>query len=393
MRAQAEVATSSKPAARRPPYRADQVGSLLRPQALREARERLLGAHTADANIGPHANAELRAIEDEFIREAIQMQERVGLKAVTDGELRRRSWMLELFLSWDGIGASRTGLSSIQWRNETGSSQDMTEFRVTGPIRWKPSAVIPAFKFVRDNTKVTPKVGLPAASVVHYFLASGGNLESTPYKDMEALWDDLIGAYKKELSALTQEGATYIQIDDVCFAYLCDPVHRRFVQSRGYDPDQLLETYAEKINESIAGLPANVTVTLHTCRGNREGHWVAEGAYDPVADILFNRINVHGYFLEYDSERAGGFAPLRHVPKHKMVVLGLVSSKLPALEDADTLRRRIDEASQVIPLEQLAISPQCGFASSYRGNPLTLDDQERKLARLVEVARDVWGEV
>lgn len=393
MRAEAKAGVSSNQAVRRPPYRADHVGSLLRPQALREARERLLGAHTADSNIGPHDNAELRVIEDEFIREIIRMQERVGLNAVTDGELRRRSWMLELFLSWDGIGASRTGLSSIQWKNESGSSQEMTEFRVNGPIRWKPSAIIPAFQFVRDNTRVTPKVGLPAPSVVHYFLANGGGLQSTPYKDFDAFWADLISAYRQELDALVKAGATYIQIDDVCFAYLCDPVHRRFVQSRGHDPDALLETYAEKINDSIAGLPNNVTVTLHTCRGNREGHWVAEGAYDPVADILFNRINVHGYFLEYDTNRAGGFGPLRHVPKHKMVVLGLVSSKVPALEDADTLRRRIDEASKVIPLEQLAISPQCGFASSYRGNPLTPDDQERKLARLVEVARDVWGEV
>jgi 5-methyltetrahydropteroyltriglutamate--homocysteine methyltransferase len=389
-----QVKERQKTAARSaPPFHADHVGSLLRPPELQRAREQILGAHTAEANIAPHDNDQLRTIENRFIREAIAMQERVGLKAATDGELRRRSWMLELFLAWDGLTANRSGQSGLKWRNETGANQDMTEFRVTGPIRWNGSAIVKAFQFLRDNTKVVPKVGIPAPSVVHYFLADGGRLDSTGYKDFDHFWGDLIRAYRQEIDALVAAGATYIQIDDVCFAYLCDPVHRDFVKQRGNDPMRLLEIYADRINDAIAGLPGHVTIALHTCRGNREGQWVAEGAYDPVADILFNRLNAHAYFLEYDSDRAGGFGPLRYLPKDKIAVLGIVSSKRSQLEGADELTRRIEEAARVVDLSQLAISPQCGFASSYRGNPLTLADQEAKLRRLVEVAQNVWGEV
>jgi 5-methyltetrahydropteroyltriglutamate--homocysteine methyltransferase len=226
---------------------------------------------------------------------------------------------------------------------------------------------------------------------VHYFLANGGKLDPKVYADQDAFWHDLIAAFQREVAELANAGATYIQIDDVCFAYLCDPVHRAHVQSRGYDPDALVRLYADKINHAISTAPAGVTFTLHTCRGNREGHWVAEGAYDAVADVLFNRINVKAFFLEYDTERAGGFGPLRYMPANKIAVLGLVSSKKPALEPAATLISRVEEAAKIVPLDQLAISPQCGFASSYRGNPLTLEQQEAKLRRLVEVAERVWG--
>ena len=319
------------------------------------------------------------------------MQKRVGLKLATDGELRRRSWMLELFLGWEGIGATRSGGGPIKWRNETGASQEMTEFRIYRPIRWGPSAITRAFRFLKSQTDLVAKVGLPSPCVVHYFLENGGRLDPKVYPDQDAFWHDLVTAFQREVVELSNAGATYIQIDDVCFAYLCDPVHRAHVKSRGYDPDELVRLYADKINQAISTAPSDVTFTLHTCRGNREGHWVAEGAYDAVAEVLFNRINVKAFFLEYDTDRAGGFSPLRYLPSNKMVVLGLVSSKKPALEPAATLINRIEEAAKVIPLDQLAISPQCGFASSYRGNPLSLEDQEAKLRRIVEVAERVWG--
>lgn len=374
-----------------PPFRADHVGSLLRSPELKKARETLLGPHTAEANLAAHDNSALRDIEDQQIRDAIAMQKLVGLKLATDGELRRRSWMLELFLGWEGIGATRSGGGPIKWRNETGASQDMTEFRIDRPIRWGPSPITRAFRFLKSQTDLVAKVGLPSPCVVHYFLANGGKLDPKVYPDQDAFWHDLIAAFQQEVVELSNAGATYIQIDDVCFAYLCDPVHRAHVKSRGHDPDALLRLYADKINQAISTAPPGVTFTLHTCRGNREGHWVAEGAYDAVAEVLFNRINVKAFFLEYDTERAGGFGPLRYMPSNKMAALGLVSSKKPALEPAATLINRIEEAAKVIPLDQLAISPQCGFASSYRGNPLSLEDQEGKLRRIVEVAERVWG--
>jgi 5-methyltetrahydropteroyltriglutamate--homocysteine methyltransferase len=300
--------------------------------------------------------------------------------------------MLELLMDWDGIGATRSGGGPIKWRNETGASQGMTEFRVDGLIRrHSTSAIVKAFRFLKAETDLVAKVGLPSPSVVHYFLANGGKLDAAIYRDQEAFWHDLNGAFRGEIAALVDAGATYIQIDDVCFAYLCDPVHRAHVESRGYDADALVRRYIEEINEAVSAAPGHVTITLHTCRGNREGHWVAEGAYDAVAEVLFNEMNVKGFFLEYDTERAGGFGPLRILPPDKMAVLGLMSSKVAALESEAALTRRIDEAARVVPLEQLAISPQCGFASSYQGNPLTLDQEEAKLRRLVEVAERVWG--
>jgi 5-methyltetrahydropteroyltriglutamate--homocysteine methyltransferase len=373
-----------------PPFRADHVGSLLRPERLKAARERLLGAHGVDTNFAPHQNEELRKIEDDCIRDVIAMQERVGLQSITDGEFRRRSFMLELYLSWGGFEASKSSVGSFKWKGKLNATEDLTAIAIAGPIRWKESAVLAAFKFLKANTRRTPKVCLPAPNLAHYFLANSGKLDGTPYADIDAFWSDLINAYRQELRSLVEAGATYIQFDDVSFAYLCDPAHRAYAVARGYDPDALIETYASKINEAISDLPPHVTVTVHTCRGNREGSWVAEGAYEPVADVLFNRTNVSGYFLEYDTDRAGGFGPLRYLPKGKTVVLGLLSSKSPALENIDTLRHRIDEASKIVHLEQLGLSPQCGFASSYRGNPLTEAEQEAKLARVVEVAELVW---
>jgi 5-methyltetrahydropteroyltriglutamate--homocysteine methyltransferase len=371
----------------KPPFRADQVGSLLRPERLKKAREQFLGPQTPTSSLGPHDNAALRAVEDDCVREVVAMQERVGLQAVTDGEFRRRSWWLELILGWQGFEADRTGSAKLKWRDASGVTQGFSDLNVVGPIRWRPSSVVRAFEFLRANTRRLPKVTMPAPNCVHYY--TGGKLGY--YKDTDQFWADLVAAYRTEIKALVDAGARYIQLDDTSIAFICDPAHREYVQSWGEDPMQLLDMYAQRINETVAGLPADVTITLHQCRGNREGNWAAEGGYDPVADVLFNRINVNGYFLEYDTARAGGFEPLRFLPKGKRVVLGLVSSKSPRVETADELVRRIDHAAKVAPLEQLALSPQCGFASSIKGNPLGHAEQEAKLARIVEVADKVWG--
>ena len=370
------------------PFRADQVGSLLRPERLKQAREKFLGPQTPTSAIGPHDNAELRAVEDDCIREVVAMQERVGLRAVTDGEFRRRSWWLELILGWEGFEADRTGSAKLKWRDASGPTQGFSDLNVVGPIRWGPSSVVRAFQFLKANTTRVPKVTMPAPNCVHYY--TGGKL-GFYRNDRDRFWADLVAAYRKEIAALVEAGARYIQLDDTSIAFICDPAHREYVKSWGEDPMRLLETYAEKINETVAGLPSDVTITLHQCRGNREGNWAAEGGYDPVAEVLFNRINVNGYFLEYDTARAGGFEPLRFLPKGpKRVVLGLVSSKSARVETEAELMQKIEAAAKVAPLEQLALSPQCGFASSIKGNPLGPAEQEAKLSRIVSVAEKIW---
>ena len=373
----------------KPPFRADQVGSLLRPEALKQAREKYLGPQTPTNAIGPHRNSSLRSVEDQCIREVIAMQERVGLKAVTDGEFRRRSWWLELILGWEGFAADRTGSGTLKWRNESGVTQGFSDLKLTGRVRWRPSSVVNAFTFLKNNSKAVPKVTMPAPNCVHYYM--GGQIPASIYPDRDVFWADLIKAYKSEIKALVDAGARYIQLDDTSIAFICDPAHREYVRSWGEDPEDLLLLYSSAINAVLEDVPDDVAVTLHQCRGNREGNWAAEGGYDPVADVLFNRIDVDGYFLEYDTARAGSFEPLRLVPKGKRVVLGLVSSKRPELESADFLRNRIETASKYLSLDQLALSPQCGFASSVKGNPLGPAEQEAKLRRIVEVADKVWG--
>ncbi len=374
----------------RPPFRADVVGSFLRPARLKVAREQLLGPQTPDQHLGPHGNAELVAIEDECIREVIAMQERAGLQAATDGEFRRRSWWLDLIMGWEGFSADRKGHSEMSWRNAQGVTQASSRLWVTGPIRWRESATVRAFKFLKENCKIVPKITLPAPLILHMFGGGDKGILEGHYKDIDAFWADVVKAYRTEVKALVDAGATYIQFDDTSIAFLCDPMHRESVRRWGSEPDALLRLYAARMNDVLADVPAHVTVTFHQCRGNREGSWMAEGGYDPVADVLFNAINIHGYFLEYDFARAGTFAPLRLLPKGKVVVLGIMSSKTPELESADDLKRRIAEAAKFTPLDQLAVSPQCGFSSSIGGNPLSEDAQEAKLRRLVEVARDVW---
>src|SRR6266508_1627635 len=320
------------------------------------------------------------------------MQERVGLRAVTDGEFRRRSWWLELIMNWEGVAADRSGTSEMAWRNQNGVRQASSRLWITGPIRWRESPIVRAFEFLKASTTRVPKVTIPAPIVLHMYAGGDKGIREGHYRNLDAFWDDVVRAYRRELSALAVAGATYIQLDGTSIAFLCDSMHRATVERWGNDPDELLLQYAERINQVIAVVPAGVTVTLHQCRGNREGQWMAEGGYDPVADVLFNRIEAHGYFLEYDTPRAGSFAPLRLLPRGKIVILGLVSSKTPARESAESLKRRIDEAARFAPIEQLGLSPQCGFASSVVGNPLSQADQEAKLARIVEVAADMWGD-
>ena len=375
----------------KPPFRADHVGSLLRPEVLKGARETLLGAQTADRNIGPHDNAELRAVEDQCIRDVVAMQERIGLRSVTDGEFRRRSWWLELIMNWDGFSATRQGASSpFAWRNEKGKQQDFSTLWVTEKIRWRASAVVRAFEFLKANTKAVPKVTMPAPQVVHCFMGGDPAVRNSCYGDGEPFWEDLVSAYRQELAALADAGAKYIQFDDVGIPFICDPDYAEVFRSWGTSPEALLRDYARRVNQVLEGLPDDVTVTIHQCRGNREGLWAAAGGYDPVADILFNEINVDGYFLEYDTPRAGSFEPLRYLPEGKIAALGLVSTKTPELESADYLKRRIEEASRFAPLERLSLTTQCGFASSLGGNPLSQEDEIAKLSRIVEVAHEIW---
>lgn len=379
------------PQKERPPFRADHVGSLLRPDAIKQAREKLLGADTADVNLAPHDNEELRAIEDRCILDVIALQKRAGLRSATDGEFRRRSWWLETVMNWEGFSATRQGASSpFAWRNENGKQQDFSMLWIKEKIRWRPSAVVRAFEFLNANTDAVAKVTMPAPQVVHGHLGGDKAIQDSLYGDVDAFWEDLVAAYRQEFNALVGAGAKYIQFDDTLIAFLCDPDYQDAVRAWGQEPQQALEEYARRTNQVIDGRPDDVTVTLHQCRGNREGMWSAQGGYDPVADVMLNQINVDGYFLEFDSERAGSFEPLKYLPKGKTVVLGLVTTKRPDLESADGLKRRIEAAAKFAPIEQLALTPQCGFASSVVGNPLTEADEEAKLARIVEVAHEVW---
>ncbi|MGE3934138.1 MAG: 5-methyltetrahydropteroyltriglutamate--homocysteine S-methyltransferase [Rhodospirillaceae bacterium] len=388
------MATSLKatPAAGRPPFRAEIVGSFLRPAKLKAARERFLGPQTADSNNGPHDNAELRAVEDDCIREIVAMQERAGLKVVTDGEFRRRNWSMDLLLNWEGLQASRTGNTELTWKGREGRANEQSSvFTFSAPLRWRPSKLVQAFKFLQSATRVTPKVTMPGPCLVHNLAGGDNRIRQSIYRDTDSFWADVVAAYRAEIQALIDAGCRYIQLDDTSFAMLCDPDLRRTIDGWGQPVDALLREYTRRTNEVVAGFPAEVTFALHQCRGNREGMWMASGGYDPIADVLFNQTNVAAFFLEYDTDRAGTFAPLRYLPRGKTAVLGLMSTKTASLESADELRRRIDEAAAIAPLDQLAISPQCGFASSIGGNPLSEAEQEAKLARLVAVATEVWG--
>jgi 5-methyltetrahydropteroyltriglutamate--homocysteine methyltransferase len=378
-----------------PPFRADHVGSLLRPDRLKRAREELLGPQTVDQNLGPHDNDALREIEDACVAEAIELQRAAGLRSATDGEFRRRSWWLELIMGWGGVSATREGASSpYSWRNKAGEQQKFSSLTLNDRITWRPSAVVRAFEYLAAHVGdgVAAKVTIPAPQMVHCMVGGDQAVRDGFYGDVEAFWEDVVAAYRHEVTALADAGARYIQFDDTAIAFLCDPALRDVVRGWGRSPEDQLAEYAQRMNQVIEVLPEGVTTTLHQCRGNREGMWAAEGGYDFVADAMFNAIDVDGYFLEYDSERAGTFAPLRFVPAGKVVALGLVSSKSPVLEPRGDLMGRIDAATRHVPIERLALAPQCGFASSIGGNPLSEAEEAAKLALIVDVAKEVWAD-
>ena len=365
-----------------PPFRADHVGSLLRPKALHEAR-----AKREKGEIGAEA---LRAIEDQAIKDAIALQESAGLQAVTDGEFRRTHYLVDFLTGFTGIVPTHTSYA-LSFHGEDGATgETRSMLTVTEKIRRSRPVMLDSFKFLQAATKRTPKVCLPSPTWIHM---RGGRrtVSATAYPDIEEFWNDLIKAFHEELKDLAAAGCTYIQLDEITFAFLCDAQVRDRVRADGLDPDQLTRDYARIVNDIAAGAPETMTVTVHTCRGNFQSMWMAEGGYERVAGVVFNQPDVDGYFLEYDSDRAGGFEPLKYIPKHKKVVLGLVSSKKPELESKDVLKRRIDEAAKYFPLDRLCLSPQCGFASTHHGNRITEDIERKKLALIVEVASEVWG--
>ena len=366
----------SRPA--RPPFRADHVGSLLRPPELREARAR--------ASRGEIDRAELRAVEDRCIRDAVAFQESIGLRSITDGEFRRDWWHIDFLRGFDGVETS-TESFGVKFQ---GADEQPPLMRVTGKIRRSRPSMLDHFTFLRSVTKGTAKFCLPSPVMLH---ARGDRptLNAT-YPDPAEFWSDLIAAYREEIRALCEAGCTYLQIDDTTVAMMCDPKMREQVRRLGDDPAALPATYADAVNAAVRDVPPEVTVAIHTCRGNFKSTWMASGGYDAVAETVFNRLKVAAFFLEYDTERAGGFEPLRFVPKGTKVVLGLISSKVPELEKKDDLKRRIEAAAKYVPLEHLCLSPQCGFSSTHHGNKVTADDQRRKLALVLEVAQEVWSE-
>jgi len=366
-----------------PPFRADHVGSLLRPPELLRAREELAqGRLSAD---------ELQGVEDDAIRDAVRMQEEVGLQSATDGEFRRASWHMDFIYQLDGIDQADEQVR-VEFHNEQGDLEfTAAALSVHGRVGLSKTIFGDAFEALKSMTATTtPKLTIPSPSMVHY---RGGRaaISEDVYPDVEAFWSDLTAAYRDEVQRLGELGCTYLQFDDTSLAYLNDPKQREYVAGIGGDPDRQHVHYIHHINEALAGRPDGMSVTTHMCRGNFRSSWVAEGGYDFVAEALFNELEVDGFFLEYDDARSGGFEPLRFVPAGKMVVLGLVTTKRGELEEKDELKRRIEDASRFVPLDQLCLSPQCGFSSTVEGNALTYDQQVAKLRLIVETAQEIWG--
>ena len=368
-----------------PPFRADHVGSLLRPPELARARAEFK-AGTIDADA-------LRDAEDDAIRGVIELQRSAGLQSVTDGEFRRTSWHMDFIYSLQGIEQVQGESIHVQFRSDDGEyDYAPPAMRVAGKVGLDGTIFASAFEFLRDNAAAaqTPKLTIPSPSMVHY---RGGNssIDESVYPQIEGFWDDLTAAYARQLAGAYELGCRYLQLDDTSLAYINDPAQRAHIEQIGGDPDHLHEQYIANINKALADKPQDLVVTTHLCRGNNQSMWAAEGGYDFVAEALFGDLNVNGYFLEFDDERSGTFEPLRFVPAGKQVVLGLVTTKRPALEDADLLKRRIEEASQFVDVDQLCLSPQCGFSSTEEGNKLTIDEERAKLELIVGVAEDVWG--
>lgn len=379
---QEETRMTATPPRQRPPFRADHVGSLLRPTELREAR--------AAKAAGTLPAETLRAVEDRHIAEAIRRQEALGLRAATDGEYRRAYWHYDFVAGLDGCELYVPD-EKIAFK---GGVLLPHKLRVNGRIAWNRPVFIEDYSFTAGQVRTAiAKQTIPAPSVVH-FRGGRQSIDTSVYPELGPFFADLGEAYHDAVQAFAAAGCRYLQLDEVNIAYLCDPEQIAALKARGEHVEGLLDQYAALINRAIEGRPADMTISMHLCRGNFRSTFVATGGYEPVAEVLFNQIGVDAYFMEYDTERAGGFEPLRLVPRgDKIVVLGLVTTKTGALETKDELKRRIDDASRYLPLEQLALSPQCGFASTEEGNLLSTDEQWRKLELCVEVAREVWGQV
>ncbi len=366
----------------KPPFRADHVGSLIRPERLVAAR---LGREA-----GAVSDEDLLRIQHDCIREVVKIQEDLGLKVCSDGEFNRQSWQSDFLLKIGNVAKTESKIR-VRFHSKTGTRDSAPpSLQVVGKLSRPAPIFVDDFRFLASIAKATPKVTLPSPTVVH-FRGGRNAIDRNAYPDMEEFYADLARVYREEFAGLVGVGCRYLQIDEVNLAYLCDPALRAEVVNLGEDPASLPKTYAKLINSTLTDLPADMTVAMHLCRGNFGGMWVADGGYDPIADMLFNEINVNGYFMEYDSERAGGFEPLRFLPKGKVVVLGLVTTKSPDLETKDDLKRRIEQAAKFVPLEQLALSPQCGFSSGIGGQTMTVDQEIRKLELIIETAREVWG--
>ena len=362
-----------------PPFRADHVGSLLRPASLKEARARLAK--------GEISAEQLRAVEDREIETAIKKQEEVGLKLATDGEFRRSWWHFDFYKGLDGIEMFDTGKGIVFAGVETKAEA----IRIVGKLGFSGHRHLDDFKFLKAHTKVTPKMTIPAPSTMH-FRQGRRNISRQVYPDLDVFFDDLAATYRKAIRAFYDAGCRYLQLDDTAWSMMCDPKEREQSRTRGDDPDALPAIYAAMTNKALEGKPADMAITMHSCRGNFRSTFIASGGYEFVAEQLLGKVAIDGYFLEYDTDRAGGFEPLRYFPKgNKQLVLGLVTSKSGKLENKDDIRRRIDEATKYVALDQLCLSPQCGFASTEEGNVLAEDEQWAKLRMIVELAEEVWG--
>jgi 5-methyltetrahydropteroyltriglutamate--homocysteine methyltransferase len=366
-----------------PPFRADHVGSFLRPKLLLDAREQF--------RIGAIDSARLRAVEDEAIRGIVRFQEELGLRGITDGEYRRTYFHIDFLTQLAGVETK--GGIHVKFHSAKGEVDfEPPVMQVTNKVRHARAIQRADFEFLRSVTSRTPKVTIPSPTMLH-FRGGRNAISREAYPDLDAFYDDVAAAYADELQSLGEAGCTYVQFDDTNLAYLCDEKMREGARQRGDDPNDLPRRYARLINATIAHRPKGMKVCVHLCRGNFRSAWAAEGGYEPVAEVLFNELAVDGYFLEYDDPRSGDFAPLRHVPKGKIVVLGLVSTKVGALESKDYLKRRIDDAAKRVPLEQLCLSPQCGFSSTVHGNDIAMESQAAKLRLVIDTAREVWGAV
>lgn len=374
-----ESASLYKPGSGRPPFRADHVGSLLRPAALKAAFKQHMKKEIDDATFDKVMN--------QCILDVLKMQEEVGLSVANDGEFRRGSYWSRFV---ERIAGFEIRLAVFKFRDDSGHEMDFTAPHAIGKVSRRQPLALDEYLYFRDHTRLNGKITLPAPSTMHFYRASDF-ADKSAYTDSDSFFADLGRAFAEEIAELAKAGCRYIQLDEVALAMLCDPSIREQVKSFGEDPDRLVDLYVDAINKAVAGAPKDVALGVHVCRGNYKGHYMASGGYDSVAEKFFSGVKVNHFLLEYDTERSGGFEPLRFVPKDKGVVLGLVSSKTPELESVDVLKRRVDEATKYVDLDRLALSPQCGFASTVAGNPVTEADERAKLSRVVEAARTIWG--